>query len=219
MCLIILQTNPDIHVKKKNLLSAYNNNPHGVGIAVVDDGILKPYKGMPDFNSFYSLYKDLLDYKSPMLVHFRFCSHGDIDISNTHPFMVADDLVFAHNGVIDMPSDHTKSDTKVFCDEVLRNIPRDTFNSPGIWRMMQLAVGKSVLVFMFADGKYMIVNERRGHWDREHEIFYSNNSYEQQNYYTPVHSITINCGGCSKLLKTEPSNMSHVPMCDECLRS
>ena len=220
MCLIILQTKAKIEVEKKKLVFAYNNNPDGCGIAAIDGGVLKIWKGMPTFASFYKTYLEVCELDSPVLVHFRVGTQGEMNINNLHPFQVYEDMVFAHNGQIRMPMNDFKSDTRLFCDDILKHIPRAAYQQPGVWRMMHLAVGKSCLAFMFASGETYIVNEYHngdGHWNKKHTVWYSNNSYDQPNWFEQFNKENTTCYTCSSKLRHQPDEMIQQTFCETCM--
>lgn len=74
---------------------ACRRNPHGCGL--VSPGVF--YKGL-SYNSFKKHLKECrID--EPLLIHFRFATHGSIKKSNCHPFYDKEtETYFMHNGVL-----------------------------------------------------------------------------------------------------------------------
>ncbi len=74
---------------------AYRRNPHGCGI--VSPSVF--YKGL----SYASFKKNLKECckEEPLLIHFRYATHGSVKKSNCHPFYDKETKTyFMHNGII-----------------------------------------------------------------------------------------------------------------------
>lgn len=95
MCVIIYKPK-GIELPSIELLTkAYQRNPHGCGL--VTPSI--QYKGL-SFESFKRHLKQC-SADEPMLIHFRYATHGSVKKANCHPFYdEATDTYFMHNGVI-----------------------------------------------------------------------------------------------------------------------
>lgn len=95
MCVIIYKPAgkdlPSIDILDK----AYKRNPHGCGL--VSPSVF--YKGLS-----YVSFKEHLNECSkeePLLIHFRYATHGSVKDSNCHPFYDEDTgTYFMHNGII-----------------------------------------------------------------------------------------------------------------------
>lgn len=120
--------------------------------------------------------------QKPCVVHFRIATHGETDQTNTHPFQVAEDLGFVHNGIIsrvDCKNDKSKSDTFHFNEKVLKplyNKDKGFIRNPVITDLIQSYIGMSKLVFLNKRGESIIVNEEAGKEDEG--VWYSNTSYK-----------------------------------------
>lgn len=95
MCVIIYKPSgaklPDL----ETLDRAYQRNPHGCGL--VSPKIF--YKGL-SYNSFKKNLKECSE-SEPLLIHFRFATHGSVNRSNCHPFFDKEtNTFFMHNGII-----------------------------------------------------------------------------------------------------------------------
>lgn len=74
---------------------ACQRNPHGCGL--VSPSVF--YKGL-SYNSFKKHLKEC-SIDEPLLIHFRFATHGSIKKSNCHPFYDKEaETYFMHNGVL-----------------------------------------------------------------------------------------------------------------------
>lgn len=174
MCLLI--TKPaNVSVIKSEMKNAFWANPDGVGFVVaVNDGFLE-YKYL-EFEPFWKQYQVFQDY--PMIIHFRYGTHGKAGLFNVHPFRVNEDLYFAHNGIIhDYGTCKTRSDTQVFNDEVLKPLSIGFQNSPDVMKLIAQIIGSgNKLAFMDKKGNFVRVNEKAGHF--VDGIWYSNSSYK-----------------------------------------
>ena len=71
-------------------------NPHGCGFCTPT----KEYKGLT-FRSFLKRIQEVGD--EPVLIHFRYATHGSVKRSNCHPFYDSvSDTHFMHNGVLNI---------------------------------------------------------------------------------------------------------------------
>lgn len=176
MCLLIGKKAEGI-VHKEELLEASHNNPNGMGVTYAKNGVLVTYKTMKNFKEFWKKIEDNMD--CPMIIHFRFATQGTTNTFNLHPFNVREDLVFAHNGVIDIDTTDIKekrSDTQIYNDYVLKLLPHGFENQEGILNLIGRDIGGyNKLTFMDNLGKLSFVNEKAGHW--RDGVWYSNGSY------------------------------------------
>ena len=181
MCLLILKKK-DGHIKKESLKTAFNGNRDGVGFSFVRDGgiVTKKFR---KFSKFFRQYESdvLHNPNSNFIVHFRLSTHGtNSGTFNVHPFKVSDDLVFAHNGIINnVEYDKKLSDTQVFNRDILQGLPTDFLSYKATRSLIGQFIGHSKLVFLNSKNEFSIINENLGHWDKG--VWYSNNSYKSRN--------------------------------------
>lgn len=178
MCIAILAKEGK-HLTDEQLQTCWTNNPNGAGFAYVKDEQLVIVKELLNFEKFKKLYKKHIEraVDSPMLVHFRVRTHGDISIPNTQPIRIDNDTAFIHNGVISCVATHkSHSDTVMFSLKVLRRLKRGFHNHTEILDLIDNVVGYSKLVFLATDKSYGIVGEKRGDW--EEDIWYSNTTHK-----------------------------------------
>ena len=183
MC--IIATKPkDISISKETLKNCFDNNQDGAGFIFAHVNILKIRKGFFTFEKFWNSYSEaMINYKNPTsIIHFRITTHGKTDYSNCHPFLINKELGFAHNGVISfVDNDNKKSDTSMFNDTILKNLPKDFINNSSIFRLIEESIGSSKLAFLTHDGDYLIANEELGQW--KDGVWFSNDSFEACNWY------------------------------------
>lgn len=183
MCIAILNTKQTT-LKKQLLRNCWENNGDGAGILYINnDNKLEFFKEMNNFDTFYDKYIDVRKKygKRNMVLHFRISTHGKVNTTNCHPFLVNDSLGFVHNGMIyDVPTSTEYSDTYMFNETVLKNFKEGFEHNQTIMEMLEVFIGNgSKLVFLNDDDNYFIVNEQAGHWNLG--CWFSNSSYKQVN--------------------------------------
>ena len=95
MCVIIYKPAGKESPSLDILDRAYQRNPHGIGLV----SLSVFYKGL-SYNSFKRYLKER-SIDEPLLIHFRFATHGSIKKSNCHPFYDEEtNTFFMHNGII-----------------------------------------------------------------------------------------------------------------------
>lgn len=183
MCIAILNTKQTT-LKKQLLRNCWENNGDGAGILYINnDNKLEFFKEMNDFNTFYDKYIDVRSKygKRNMVLHFRISTHGKVNTTNCHPFIVNDSLGFVHNGMIyDVPTSTEYSDTYMFNESILKNFVSGFEYNETIMEMLEVFIGSgSKLVFLNDNNDFFIVNEQAGHWNLG--CWFSNSSYKQVN--------------------------------------
>ena len=185
MCIAILNTKGQI--SKSTLKNCWNANLDGAGMAWPEKGHIKTYKQMKNFKEFYREYeatrKRLPDVN--MLIHFRISTHGKVNETNCHPFLVNDRLGFIHNGIINSPTLPTSadfSDTFLFNQVILKKLPKDFIKNEAICDLLSKFIGYSKIVLLDASNDWVILNESSGIWDGDN--WFSNTSYMPKLVYT-----------------------------------
>ena len=171
MCVIIHQP-VGAHLKKEDARILWDTNPDGGGFAYIDNsGQIVGFKSM-DFEPFWRKFETTRS-QNPQrdyLLHFRIATHGEVCLDNVHPFWVGEDkdTVMAHNGIIHGVPDYKddRSDTRVFIDEVLPELPPDWLDKPYLVDMVEDWIGWSKLMFLttseaLSENVY-ILNKDRG---------------------------------------------------------
>jgi glutamine amidotransferase len=174
---------PGVAISDDRLLNAASANDDGHGFAFVVGGKILTYKDMRAetaielFQATRTAYPD-----APALWHSRWATHGVVDTSNVHPFVMTGDsqTVFAHNGVINglrMAKTEWRSDTRFFAEEILPQLSR--FDRPRVLARLDGWAGSGKFVILTANPRYQrsayIVGESRGDWDKG--VWHSNRDY------------------------------------------
>lgn len=178
MCIAIM--NPKkVTLKKQTLRNCWDNNSDGAGMLYVDNGKLKVFKEMDDFNTFYNKYLDIkkTHKESTIVLHFRISTHGKINKTNCHPFLVDKNIGFVHNGIISgMPHSNDFSDTYMFNELYLKKLPRGFEKNEAIKALIEDFIGTNKLIFLDSDNNATIFNEKAGTWDND--CWFSNTTYK-----------------------------------------
>lgn len=183
MCIAIYNPN-NVTLKKKVLKNCWDNNTDGAGMLYLDGGVLKVHKEMTNFNNFYSFYQDVRrnHSKSHIVLHFRISTHGKINETNCHPFLVNNKLGFVHNGIIsNSPYSKDFSDTYMFNEHILQKLPSDFLHNDALTELITEYIGTgSKLIFFDDTNQAYIFNEKAGVWDNG--CWFSNTTYKYSGY-------------------------------------
>jgi len=178
MCIAIMKS-ANKKINKATLKRCYDANPDGAGFMFAENKKLNVQKGYFTFKEFYKEYKP--HENKQVLLHFRIKTHGPIDKTNCHPFLVNSGLGFIHNGIISGYGDSKESDTIAFNKAILKKIVakhgnNSLFDDPMV-ELIENVIGYSKLVFLDRHGNYKIMNEEKGSWNDG--VWYSNNSWKK----------------------------------------
>jgi hypothetical protein len=193
MCIAILNTK-GVTLKKELLKNCWENNTDGAGMLYTKDGQMQVFKEMKSFDTFYKEYSRVRKQltKNNIVLHFRISTHGKVNKTNCHPFLVSETLGFVHNGMIyDVPTSKDYSDTYMFNEEVLKNLKDDFEYNETMLDMLESFIGLgSKLVFLNSNDDFAIVNESAGHWNLN--CWFSNSSYKQVNSWVDYGGTKVN---------------------------
>ena len=187
MC-IIACTPAGLKLDKATFDRCWNKNPDGFGMAYLWEGKIRVKKTMDKAHA-WSMYNGVcgVSMDSWKILHFRIGTHGVKDITNCHPFIVHDDLVFAHNGIIrhvpDCPN-KVVSDTQMFNSLILQHLPKDFYKWEHYRMLIEEYIGYSKLTFLDTDNNMYIYNESKGEW--YDGVWFSNSGYKKVKTYVPV---------------------------------
>ena len=188
MCIAIYTPAGKI-LSRSTLQACFTNNPDGAGLVYINTdycGVrrMKIHKYM-DFSSFYQKYQRAVQTSpdSPMLLHFRIGTHGVKTTFNCHPFWIKKGkLAFIHNGIISgVGFCKEKSDTQLFNDKVLKQLPKDFEYNEAIVTLIEEFVSTSKLITLNIKGDATIFNENKGSWVED--VWFSNDSYKPKAVY------------------------------------
>ena len=185
MCVIITQPK-GTHLDKATAQIGWGKNPDGGGFAYINDDDQVVVEKAMEFDAFWKAFENArsLFPQRDFLLHMRIATHGSVTLDNVHPFIVNENTVMAHNGIIHgVPNykDDDRSDTRVFIDEVLTEMPSNWLDRPYLVDMVEEWIGWSKLAFLTNDSRLekglYILNKHKG---EEHEgMWFSNNSYKE----------------------------------------
>lgn len=178
MCIIIVRP-PGETVTRAHLKESFRINSDGAGFMFDYNDKVTVLKGWFGFRQFY---KDLRACEarypdSTFVIHFRIGTSGQKDEANCHPFCIAQDAGFAHNGIMYSLGNTISSDTKVFVDNYLKKLPPKFWDNQAIIDAITecAEASHSKYVLLTGDGSYFIFNDKAGHW--YNGCWYSNYSY------------------------------------------
>lgn len=152
---------------------AFQRNPDGFGVAWRAGDELFARKWAPADKAEGRAF--LLELQANPLVtsivaHWRFATCGAKDAARAHPFEIVDPddrigpyLIF-HNGTIDLTTRGAESDTQVFVEQVVSELPSRWWESAAYRWLVGESIGWSRLLVYTIDG-VTILNEEAGKWD------------------------------------------------------
>jgi len=178
MCIAILNKKSTT-LKKELLKNCWENNYDGAGFMYTNGRSIVVHKELSSFDKYYQAYIDARrDFpESNIVLHFRISTHGEVNLTNGHPFLVNKKLGFVHNGIISGMGESRKfSDTYLFNRDILKPLPSGFESNKGILDVVEDAIGTyNKLIFLNSNNEFSIVNEAAGHW--ESGCWFSNTSY------------------------------------------
>ena len=184
MC-IIAAIPSNQQVTKSTLRRCWENNPHGGGFMFTDGKKVQTFKEMSSFKRYWKAFTDAKSNnpESAFVCHFRISTHGRINETNCHPFLVNSKLGFAHNGIIrNAPVHDDYSDTYMFNEHILKPLADGFLNNAAIVSLIKEYIGSgSKLAFLSSDNKITLINEKAGEWSDG--VWYSNGGYKEPKYY------------------------------------
>lgn len=217
MCLALYKP-AKASLNQAEMESAFKANPDGAGFAYYDPALRRVVIQRGYF-TFMDLWTDLIpimDDKLPLILHFRWATHGDVNTENCHPFELHDGALI-HNGIIsglgEVSYSYAKTstcDTKGGCDDRsdTREFVEDMLAGMGALelklakKLIEHTIGWSKLVTIHNDGSVVIFNEDKGHWRKG--VWYSNDSY------LPYKAKSAVPTGATKVWNYQTTNLTPV---------
>lgn len=126
MCLAIFKPKNEKFPALDVLQRAWKTNPHGAGLAIVENGKVKILKGFMTLEDFYTVLCEENLKALDVVIHFRWSTSGSVIPELCHPFPVSKsnadlkalsmvtDKALIHNGVMFQPKINDYSDTAIF---------------------------------------------------------------------------------------------------------
>lgn len=156
----------------------FGSNPDGLGVMYVNSRGLQRIKSLPkDAVEAREFIERLPDDDRQLALHWRWKTHGHIDMENCHPYDIeAGVSAMMHNGVLHTgnKADATKSDTWHFARGYLAGSTPDTLHDPNFAFLLGEFIGDNRFAIMTADGRLTVVNQEQG---IEHGDVWFSNTY------------------------------------------
>lgn len=176
MCLLVFLSASG-KMSEKHVEESWRCNPHGAGMAWVENGEVQIKKG---YMKLEDLKADLpLIAGKPAILHFRIASVGNKTADNCHPFDAGGEWAMGHNGTIpNMTTVGEESDTSAFARDILQPIldaDKTAIFDTKIQKELEAKIPGSKMVLLNPLGQRVILNEHLGHWVEG--VWYSNRSY------------------------------------------
>lgn len=196
MCIAIVKPK-GVKMPSKDILKiCFKNNPDGSGFSYNRNGKNYIHKGYFTFADFYNdLLKCKIKDNESALIHFRVATHGSIDKSTCHPFLITqcyDDMkkthiktqgnIIIHNGMLHLyDEDNTISDSMVLA----KNLYSLDLNKTENKLMIQLALQNNDknktnrMAILYNNGQVQLFGWKTK-WENVDGCYYSNKSYEKE---------------------------------------
>lgn len=201
MCIIVYKPAGFELPAKSTLHTCWENNPHGAGFMWPDGKSVNIRKGFMSWEAFVSALDEVarcIDVTAtPMALHFRIATHGEIKPGCCHPFAVKDsfermrqtrisaDVGFMHNGTLSgLKTDDATSDSMAFAKEVLvplKAMCSDFLSNEKALRVIENSTQGSRFLLMSKDGRVRTF----GRWVEDDGILYSNENFRPRYVYEP----------------------------------
>lgn len=189
MCVIVVK--PAKQTLKKNVFKqCWEHNKDGGGFMYAENNKIHIFKSM-DIEIFWKAYQSIKPHKKDVVLHFRIATGGPINLENCHPFAVNKNLAFAHNGILPIKHNEKQSDTSVFNDIVLKNLPTNFLEYEGMKTLMEGYIGYDKITFMDSLGNITILNEAEGEWV---DGLWFSNTYHDTTVWEDIKYTCKTCG-------------------------
>lgn len=234
MCLIVSSESGKL-IDLDDLQIAYSNNPDGVGVMWLENGRVQEYQVVP--SSFEQVKDIALGVAGfPHALHLRYCTRGEVNKDNCHPFTVLNsdqgdscDISLMHNGTfswIKLTTEQEKSgisDTGEFARRIQKNlrleIEKQTehvetmFNPTVISKFSSRISSWNKVVMMTSTGRFLYLNKVQG--TERNDMWYSNTyslkegyRHEQVKHHGPKETTTIYSYGNSSYASSNTNSTS-----------
>jgi predicted glutamine amidotransferase len=191
MCIIVVKPQGVKLPSKEILHTCWKHNPDGAGFMYPFNKKGKEQiqikKGYMTWNKFYKAITAVKNCESiPIVMHFRYATHGHIVPANTHPFPISPrflrsvnsvtDIGVAHNGVLPYKDDNADSDTMQLIKDVLYPAYKKDkqFLEDKVFKKELFAMSTSKYAFLAASDSSVYLF---GEYTKVDDIYYSNETY------------------------------------------
>jgi hypothetical protein len=169
----------------KELKNAWANNPDGAGVMYTEVGqdTINIFKSL-DYSVFakhISKLRKNININSVVL-HFRFATHGEVNLDNAHPFSINGTLAMVHNGVVTQLSKDLNTSDSYLLSRMLSNLPPDWEKNDTILSLLEDYIGEhNKVVILSNSGELVFLNKHKGH--ELNGIWRSNTDYRKMSYF------------------------------------
>lgn len=197
MCVILVKPAGVKLPKQKIFKNCHDANSDGMGYCTISDGKVYGSKGFTDP---VELHEHLarIPRSYPLIVHFRYATHGAVNKTATHPFPITSnedelkatkweaDIGVAHNGIIPGFGSYTKkglSDTQEYIRDVLSDstVYASLFH-PDVQRMIEVT-SNSKFAFLAGTGELKMI----GRFYESGGCFFSSLDYQSNRFTAKGH--------------------------------
>jgi hypothetical protein len=240
MCIIAIKFTGITLPTDEHLKNCAEKNKDGIGIAYMKAGAneVKIKKDFKDITVFLTWLHENIKKEDKCVIHFRWATHGLVDIGNRHPFPITKNkemlrqaesicqMAVAHNGVIREYGHGQKySDTQKFVLDILSDdVVKNNLENATVQKLIANFIEGDRLVILRNDGMMFYWGE----WVKEGDIYYSNDGYktvawhsdyfnkgDKGNNYTWVDNCEF-CGEKKSLKWVETVNHVGFMLCKKC---
>lgn len=171
MCIIIVKPAGAALPPLETLAYCSLRNPDGFGYAA--PGRVEKFMRFEDFYAALVLNTSA---DEPVVLHFRYATHGSVCLKNCHPFR--DDalgLSFAHNGILDIEPMRGRTDSETAFRKVIAlSVKRYGFDSQEMNDAICDIIGPSRFALLRDDGQIRLF----GHFIEHGGCWYSNSNFQ-----------------------------------------
>lgn len=226
MCtLIARRLGSDWIPTKAELDSVWFSNPHGFGLSYAKDGSLYIKKTLKEKDVSKLISK--VPKGAPLLLHWRFATHGSVKESNCHPWLLfGGEWVGAHNGCLRIAPDPKRdiTDSLAFFESL------DGLDFDAITNRLK-TTGEGKMAFLSRFGELHIANEDHldASWRVRDEVWQSNDALDFDPFpfwgfqsrkasvdYLPSGWSELFCDYCDKVARYETSES--IRLCASCAK-
>jgi len=155
----------------------FTSNADGIGVMYGTSKGLKISKTLPNSAAEAVVFLSKLPMDDrEVAIHFRWRTHGDINLEQCHPYEVNETTALMHNGVLETgnKADPTKSDSWHFIENYLKTIPIDALHDEGFAALLGDYIDNNRFAIMSGDGRLTVINKHQG---IEHGGVWFSNTY------------------------------------------
>ena len=177
MCLMVYHGRDAVPLVGAELERAAARNPDSMGLMWQHDRAVHTWRSLEDWPQLLDRIRRLETKRRPFAVHFRYATHGAISLDNAHPIIVNPNVALMHNGILfEYGKDPAQSDTRVFSNTILRQLPRQWWRNRAIVSMVEQATSPSKCILMTPD-QTVLLNKHLGVWHRG--SWWSNTDFQE----------------------------------------